>query len=98
MHASLPVMVYLHGGSWAYGSAEIFDGSALAAEGNVIVVVPNYRLGPLGWLALPNNNGASNQPDAVANLGAYDHASALRFVQVFNTLPSTMFWECHSQT
>jgi para-nitrobenzyl esterase len=82
----LPVMVYLHGGSFAYGSAEIFDGSSLASEGNVIVVVPNYRLGPLGWMALPftedEEDGLAAQSEGVANWGAHDHISALHFVQV----------------
>ncbi|HEX2019463.1 MAG TPA: alpha/beta hydrolase [Aurantimonas sp.] len=42
-----PVVVYIHGGSWADGSKDIYPflGQALASEG-VIVAIPNYRLFP----------------------------------------------------
>ena len=42
-----PVLVFIHGGNWKYGGASSYDASDLAARG-VIVVIPNYRLGPLG--------------------------------------------------
>lgn len=41
-------MLFLHGGSYMEGSGNMFDGSVLAAYGNVIVVTMNYRLGVLG--------------------------------------------------
>lgn len=43
----LPVMVWFHGGghSSGVGSAKIFDGTAMARKG-VIMVTANYRLGP----------------------------------------------------
>ena len=47
-----PVMVWLHGGAHTggWGHHPIFDGTALA-EAGVIVVTVNYRLGPWGfWL------------------------------------------------
>ncbi|KAM9006115.1 neuroligin-2 isoform X3 [Sarcophilus harrisii] len=43
-----PVMLFLHGGSYMEGTGNMFDGSVLAAYGNVIVVTLNYRLGVLG--------------------------------------------------
>lgn len=43
-----PVMVYIHGGSYVEGTANMIDGSILASYGNVIVVTVNYRLGVLG--------------------------------------------------
>lgn len=43
-----PVMLFIHGGSYMEGSGNMFDGSVLAAYGNVIVVTMNYRLGVLG--------------------------------------------------
>ena len=43
-----PVMLFIHGGSYMEGSGNMFDGSILAAYGNVIVVTMNYRLGVLG--------------------------------------------------
>jgi len=45
-----PVMLFIHGGSYMEGSGNMFDGSVLAAYGNVIVVTMNYRLGVLGKL------------------------------------------------
>lgn len=43
-----PVMVYIHGGSYVEGTANVIDGSVLASYGDVIVVTVNYRLGVLG--------------------------------------------------
>lgn len=51
-----PVMLFIHGGSYMEGSGNMFDGSILAAYGNVIVVTMNYRLGVLGKFdAFPAN-------------------------------------------
>lgn len=68
----LPVMVFVHGGGFVAGSAQasVLDGTALAAEGVVLVTV-DYRLGVPGWLHLP---GA---PD---NRGMLDVVSALSWV------------------
>lgn len=50
----LPVMVWLHGGGFNFGSVTLprLDGTNLARRG-VIVVSFNYRLGALGFLAHP---------------------------------------------
>ena len=48
--ADLPVLVWIHGGGFGGGSANAFDGSALAVAANAVVVTLNYRLGLLGWL------------------------------------------------
>ena len=50
----LPVMVWFYGGGFVQGSGSLpsFDGETLARRG-VVVVTINYRLGPLGFLALP---------------------------------------------
>uniref|UniRef100_A0A3B5PTF7 Carboxylesterase type B domain-containing protein n=1 Tax=Xiphophorus maculatus TaxID=8083 RepID=A0A3B5PTF7_XIPMA len=48
--AKLPVMVWIHGGGFVIGSASSFDGSALAAYQDVVVVLIQYRLGVLGFL------------------------------------------------
>ncbi|RXM32188.1 Pyrethroid hydrolase Ces2e, partial [Acipenser ruthenus] len=50
--ARLPVMVWIHGGGLMIGAASQYDGSALAAYENVVVVVIQYRLGILGFLSL----------------------------------------------
>ena len=45
----MPVLVFIHGGSYQNGMGAMFDGSAIAVQG-VVVVTFNYRLGPLGKL------------------------------------------------
>ena len=36
-------MVWIHGGGWQFGSAEIQNGAALAKYGDVVVVILSYR-------------------------------------------------------
>ncbi|WP_151734415.1 carboxylesterase/lipase family protein ['Paenibacillus yunnanensis' Narsing Rao et al. 2020] len=74
----LPVMVWIHGGTFVTGagSQPMFEGSALARSGRVVVVTVNYRLGPLGFLHLAPLGG-----DFASNLGLLDQISALRWVQ-----------------
>ena len=43
-----PVMVYIHGDSFSWGSGNIYDGRVLSTYGKVIVVTINFRLGVLG--------------------------------------------------
>ena len=68
-----PVMVWVHGGSFAHGSNALdgYDGSAFARDGVVLVAV-NYRLGTEGFSVLR---------DAPANLGLADVVAALRWVR-----------------
>ena len=44
----LPVVLFIHGDSFSWGSGNLYDGSGLAAFGNIVVVTMNYRLGILG--------------------------------------------------
>ena len=77
----LPVMVWFYGGAFVQGSGSLpsFVGETLAHRG-VIVVTLNYRLGPLGFLALPALN--SESPDHVSgNYGLLDMIAALRWVK-----------------
>lgn len=72
-----PVLVFLHGGSFQWGSSSIFDGSKLAAAEDMVVVSLNYRLGVLGMLP------TSPIPPAVrgeANFGLMDQQMALQWV------------------
>ncbi|XP_053212866.1 acetylcholinesterase-like [Panonychus citri] len=72
-----PVLVWFHGGAFNFGSAnmkERYDGSALAALHDVIVVTVNYRLGPLGFLYLPES-------DIPGNMGLWDQKLALQWVK-----------------
>lgn len=75
-----PVMVWIHGGGFTSGSGgePLYEGHRLAQEG-VIVAAPNYRLGPLGFLALPAL--AREDPKAVGNYGLLDLLEALRFLK-----------------
>jgi neuroligin len=41
-------MVFVHGESWSWGSANLYDARVLATLGKVVVVTFNYRLGILG--------------------------------------------------
>lgn len=72
-----PVMVYIHGEDFMRGSGNLYDGSVLAAYGQVTVVTMNYRLGPLGFLnTRPNASG----PGVVGNQGLMDQLAALSWV------------------
>ena len=43
------VMVWIHGGAFQWGRIAEFDGAQLAASANAVVVMVQYRLGPLGF-------------------------------------------------
>ena len=77
----LPVMVWFHGGghSSGVGSATIFDGTAMAKKG-VLMVTANYRLGPLGFLAHPALT-AESQHGSSGNYGILDHVATLQWVR-----------------
>jgi para-nitrobenzyl esterase len=77
---SLPVMVWLHGGAFVSGagSLALYDGSALAKRG-VIVVTLNYRLGALGTFSLPALRESAQ--GETGNFGLRDQEAALRWVQ-----------------
>ena len=44
----LPVLVFIHGESFDWGSSHLYDGSILASYANMFVVTLNFRLGVLG--------------------------------------------------
>lgn len=73
--ARRPVMVWIHGGAFANGTGRSrwFDGSALAARGDVVVVTANYRLGVLGF--------AHGLTPGSGNLGLLDQVALLRWVR-----------------
>uniref|UniRef100_A0A182T2N9 carboxylesterase n=1 Tax=Anopheles maculatus TaxID=74869 RepID=A0A182T2N9_9DIPT len=69
-----PVMVWIHGGGFYTGSANSdFYGPEFLLQHGVILVTLNYRLGPLGFLALPSAGIHGNQ-------GLKDQQLALRWV------------------
>lgn len=73
-----PVMVWIHGGSFTSGAGSIYDGSALAARGYVVVTI-NYRLGALGFLGLPSLAAESSE-HVSGQYGLMDQQAALRWV------------------
>jgi para-nitrobenzyl esterase len=79
--SGLPVLVYIHGGSFEHGSGgqPEFNGATLAKHGTVVVTV-NYRLGRFGFFAHPALTQES--PSApVGNYGLLDQIAALTWVR-----------------
>jgi para-nitrobenzyl esterase len=78
----LPVYVWIHGGSNNFGSARDYDGSVLANRSEVVVVVIQYRLGPIGWFYHPaiQTGGVDKLTDS-GNFGTLDHAQALKWIR-----------------
>ena len=79
---NLPVIVFFHGGSnvSGYTADPMYDGAALAKTANAIVVTPNFRVGILGFLNLPQLKTG----DADTNSGNFtmlDSIKALQFVR-----------------
>lgn len=70
----LPVFVWIHGGGLAFGSASPYDGSALAAFDNVVVVTIQYRLGIVGYFS-------TGDKYARGNWGYLDQVAALQWIQ-----------------
>ncbi|MBV9552612.1 MAG: carboxylesterase/lipase family protein [Alphaproteobacteria bacterium] len=76
-----PVMVWLHGGAFAYGSGNraVTDGAALARRGDVVVVSVNHRLNICGYLHLEDIGGARYAGSG--NAGSLDMVLALQWVR-----------------
>jgi para-nitrobenzyl esterase len=78
--APLPVMVFVHGGAYTFGSSAtvLYDGAGLARRGCVYVSV-NYRLGALGCLDLSSLSTPGDPIDS--NLFLRDLVLALQWVR-----------------
>jgi para-nitrobenzyl esterase len=78
---NLPVMVWIHGGGWAFGasSGAIYDGEAFAQNG-VILVSVNYRMSGFGFMAHPALSAESDR-GVSGNYGILDHIAALNWVR-----------------
>ncbi|WP_260927672.1 carboxylesterase/lipase family protein [Novosphingobium sp. 9] len=77
----LPVMVWIYGGAFIMGSGSmpVYDGSALARQG-VIVVTLNYRLARFGVFATPALC-AQHPGEACGNYWLMDQIAALQWVK-----------------
>lgn len=77
----LPVMVWIHGGSfrWGSGSLPAYDGVTFAHQGVVLVTI-NYRLDRLGRFGHPALTRAQAS-EGLANYGIMDQIAALQWVR-----------------
>ena len=86
--ANRPVMLWIHGGGLVQGSAVerrsdgelLYDGARLADDGVVLVSI-NYRLGPLGFMAMREFAGEHPDHPSAGNYGLLDQIAALQWVQ-----------------
>ena len=98
--AKRPVMVWLHGGAFGYGSGNraVTDGANLARRGDVVVVSVNHRLNIFGFLHLADIGGEARAHSG--NAGVLDLVAALRWVsdniERFGSDPGnvTYCWRC----
>ena len=89
-NASLPVVVWFHGGGYVSGAKDsqdagvpLYNGTGLLSAARhagreLIFVACNYRLGAFGWTA-----GPSVEADALPNAGLHDQRLVLRWVRDF---------------
>jgi para-nitrobenzyl esterase len=79
--ARRPVMVWIHGGAFVWGSGDTpwYDGTNFALHGDVVVVTINYRLGPFGFLHLADL--FDGEFSGSGNLGIADQIAALEWVR-----------------
>jgi para-nitrobenzyl esterase len=70
--ARRPVMVWIQGGAYKFGSADGYDARQIVRDGDVVVVTFNYRLGIEGFAAVEG---------APANRGLLDQVAALEWVR-----------------
>ena len=73
--ASLPVLAWIHGGSfkWGSGSIPFYDGTSFAHNG-IVVVTMNYRVGAAGFLVVGDRPGSGC-------FGLLDQVLALEWVR-----------------
>ena len=75
----LPVLVYIHGGGFTGGCGheKHFDGPVWPKE-HVIGVTLNYRLGPMGFVTLPE---LKEEAGFTGNYGLFDQMTAISWVK-----------------
>lgn len=80
-NAKRPVMVWLHGGGYVFGSDQelrMYPGDGLVRRGDVVVASVNHRLGALGF---GNLMGFGEQYASSPNVGMLDIVVALEWVK-----------------
>ena len=75
----LPVLIYIHGGGFTGGCGheKHFDGPVWPKHG-VIGVTLNYRLGPMGFVCLPE---LKEEAGFTGNYGLFDQLTAIEWVK-----------------
>ena len=75
----LPVLIYIHGGGFTGGCGheKHFDGPVWPAKGAIGVTL-NYRLGPMGFVCLPE---LKEEAGFTGNYGLYDQLTAIAWVK-----------------
>ncbi|HUZ93893.1 MAG TPA: carboxylesterase family protein [Edaphobacter sp.] len=77
----LPVMLYMHGGGYSFGSSyelPSHEGAQMARHHNVVQVSVNHRLNILGFFDVSEVGGSAYEDSA--NVGMTDLVAALRWV------------------
>jgi para-nitrobenzyl esterase len=83
-----PVMVWIHGGAFVNGCAKdglteatdlALQGTATGGDGQIVIAI-QYRLGPMGFFALPELR-PEDANGSVGNYGMLDMVLALQWVQ-----------------
>src|SRR6185295_8778685 len=79
--ARRPVMVWIHGGAYIFGSGRVpwYDGTHFVQHGDAVVVTVNYRLGAFGFLHLADLFGSAYEGSG--NAGILDQVAALEWVR-----------------
>jgi para-nitrobenzyl esterase len=77
--AKLPVMVWIHGGAFVFGSGSFSSGVPFARQG-VVLVTFNYRLGRLGFFAFPALS-KEHPEEPKGNYAYLDQIAVLKWVQ-----------------
>ena len=75
----LPVLVYIHGGGFTGGCGheKHFDGPVWPGQ-NIIGVTLNYRLGPMGFVCLPQ---LQEEAGFTGNYGLFDQFTAISWIK-----------------
>ncbi|KAJ7151210.1 extracellular triacylglycerol lipase precursor [Mycena filopes] len=78
---TVPVMAWIHGGGFIFGSAASYNATSLVSQSvsrgtPVVFVSLNYRLGPLGFA-----QGRDASDENALNLGLKDQLAALQWIQ-----------------
>ncbi|KAI1476230.1 alpha/beta-hydrolase [Daldinia eschscholtzii] len=86
----LPVVVFVYGGAYVFGSKDslqpelpFYDGTGLISQSdnNMIFVAMNYRVGAFGFLA-----GTTMENEGIPNTGLWDQRAAFQWVKDYISL------------